>query len=850
MRKLRKVGSAIPLLCLVGVVTPLLGGRQVRADVGSHEGGAASATVAPRQAPPATGRRLLMDYGWRFTRGDPAGADVPAFDDSGWSKVDLPHDWSIDGPYDQNAPTGGGGGYLPTGVGWYRRSFTLSRAQRGGHISIEFDGVYQNSHVWINGHDLGTRPNGYISFQYDLTPYLAVGENVVAVRVDNSRQPNSRWYSGSGIYRHVWLIVTDALHVGPWGTFVTTPRVDSASAQVAIRTAVVNDGTTRQRGTLRSVVLDPDGMEVAHADDTFDLEAGAKSDLAQSLVVGEPTLWSPETPALYTLRTTVLDAGNRPVDRMDTPFGIRTLAFDADRGFLLNGVHVKLRGVNLHAGGGPVGAAVPEAVWERRLGLLREMGVNAVRTSHNPPAPEFLDLCDRLGILVMDEAFDEWTHGKVPHGYHEYFADWGTRDLADMIHRDRNHPSVVIWSLGNEIGEQYAPGGEEVLRTLRDVAHREDPTRPVTTGNDHIAADDGPATLGFLQLLDVVGYNYVDRWHERRELYASEDHLAHPDWKMIGTESVSVFGTRGEYSLGDDSSRVQPDYTWGMIRAEQLWRWESLHDYFAGDFMWTGVDYLGEARWPRKSSTSGVLDLVGFPDDGYYFYQSRWISAPMIHLFPHWTWPGREGQTLPVLAYTNCDAVDLYLNGRFLGERRIEFPRPGTSQSWNHYDRPQVLPTTADLHMSWDVPYEPGVLRAVGKRDGEVVATTEVRTAGAPAELRLSVDRDTIRSGVRDVAHVTIEVVDSAGVVVPSADPLVEVSATGPGRVLAVGNGNPTDHTSYGIPRRTAFHGLLLAMIQSTDQTGAVRVTATAKGFEPVSLVVLVAPGNPLPRLR
>jgi len=832
-----RVGAVVPLLCLAAAATPVEPLRK----------GEAAASQETSLAP---GRRLLMDYGWRFTRGDPDGAEAAVFDDSGWRKVDLPHDWSIEGPYDQNAATGGGGGYLPTGVGWYRRSFTLSRAQRERRVSIEFDGVYQNSDVWINGHHLGARPNGYVSFQYDLTPYLDPGENVVAVRVDNSRQPNSRWYSGSGIYRHVWLIVTDALHVGQWGTYVTTPRVDSASAEVTARTTVVNDGTAHRRGTLRSAVLDADGKEVAHAESAINLEAGASTDLIQSLVVDEPALWSPDSPALYTLRTTVSDAAERTVDATDTRFGIRTIAFDPGRGFLLNGTRVKLRGVNLHDGGGPVGAAVPEAVWERRLRLLRKMGANAVRTSHNQPAPEFLDLCDRLGILVMDEAFDEWTWGKVPHGYHEYFAEWGERDLTDFLHRDRNHPSVVIWSLGNEIGEQHAPGGEDVLRKLRDVAHREDPTRPVTTGNDHIDADDGPATPGFLQLLDVVGYNYVDRWHERRELYASEDHLAHPDWKLVGTESVSVRGTRGEYSLGDDPRRVRADYTSGMIRAEQLWRWEAVHDYFAGDFMWTGVDYLGEARWPRKSSTSGVLDLVGFPDDGYYFYQSRWIEAPMIHLFPHWNWPGREGQTIPVLAYTNCDAVDLYLNGRFIGEKRIEFPRQGTSQSWNHYDRPQIFPTTADLHMSWDVPYEPGVLRAVGKRNGEVVATTEVHTAGAPAALRLTVDRDTLRSGIRDVAHVTIEVVDSAGVVVPSADPMVEVSVGGPARVLAVGNGNPTDHTSYGIPRRSAFHGLLLAMIQSTDRSGPLRVTARASGFEPVSMDLVVVPGRPLPRLR
>ncbi|MBE0592272.1 MAG: DUF4982 domain-containing protein, partial [Gemmatimonadales bacterium] len=342
----------------------------------------------------------------------------------------------------------------------------------------------------------------------------------------------------------------------------------------------------------------------------------------------------------------------------------------------------------------------------------------------------------------------------------------------------------------------------------------------------------------------------VDRWHERRELYAIQDRLAHPDWKLIGTESVVVWGTRGEYSLGPDSERVQPNYTAGMIRAEQLWRFVALNDWFAGDFMWTGIDYLGESFWPRKNSTSGVLDLVGFPDDGYFFYRSRWTEAPMIHLFPHWNWPGRENQLVPVLAYTNCDVVELYLNGRFLGEKRLEFPRQGTSGGWNSYERPPVFPTTADLHLSWDVPYEPGVLRAVGKRRGEVVATAEVRTAGPAASLRVTVDRAEIRAGIRDVAHVEVEVVDADGVVVPMSDDLVRFTVEGAARLLAVGNGDPADHNSYQAGKRRAFHGLLLAMIQSTDETGAVRVMARADGLEPASVEITVVRGDAPPRLR
>jgi beta-galactosidase len=807
------------------------------------------AATATAQEPDSPRHRLLADFGWTFTTGDVPGAEAAAFDDSGWREVNLPHDWSIEGPYDENAATTGRGGYLPTGVGWYRRLFALPEGADGRRISIEFDGVFENSDVWVNGQHLGHRPYGYIGFAYDLTPHLVEGENVVAVRVDNSNQPNSRWYTGSGIYRHVWLTITDPLHVALWGTFVTTPDVTPERASLEIRTRLSNDGQTIRRGEVMSVILDPSGGEVTQTVAPFTLSAGQEATLTQRLSVEAPTLWSLEAPALYALRTTVLEPGGELADETTTSFGIRDIAFDSDRGFLLNGERVKMLGVNLHHAGGPVGAAVPEAVWARRLKLLKEMGVNAIRTAHNPPAPEFLDLCDRLGLLVMNEAFDEWTHGKVEFGYHQYFDEWHRRDLTDFIHRDRNHPSVVMWSLGNEIGEQHAPGGDEVLAVLVDIAHREDPTRPVTTGNDHIYADDGATTVEFMELLDIVGYNYVDRWHERRELYATQDRHDHPEWKFVGTESGSVWGTRGEYPVGDDPERLQPFYNATMIRAEQLWKFVTLNDWFMGDFMWTGIDYLGESRWPRKNSTSGVLDLVGFPDDGYFFYQSQWTDQPMIHLFPHWNWEGREGQFIPVLAYTNVDAIELYLNDRFITEKRVEFPRQGTTGSWNNYETPPVFGTTADLHMAWDVPFEPGVLRAVGKRGGDVVVTEELRTAGLPAALRASVDRSTILSGIRDVAHVKVEVVDADGVVVPYADDLVSFAVEGPARWLAADGGNPTDHGSYQATERHAFHGLLLGLIQSTDEMGQVRVTVRAEGLEPASVGITVVPGEGPPRL-
>ena len=790
-------------------------------------------------------QRYSMDPGWRFILGDPAGAERPGFDDHQWRRLDLPHDWSIEGTPRQDAPGGGRVGFFPTGIGWYRKAFRLPAGARGREAWLELDGVYMNSDVWINGFHLGKRPYGYSSFAYDITAYLLPGVNLAAVRVDNSLQPNSRWYSGSGIYRHVWLSLVDPLHLGHWGVYVTTPRADSAGAAVVVRTRVENDRGAPARGVLRSVVVDRAGREVARAETPFSLAAGGKVELEQRMAVASPLLWSVETPSLYSMRSEVLD-GARPADLTATTFGIRSTAWDKDKGFVLNGLRVKLRGVNVHHEAGVFGAAVPERVWERRLRLLKAMGANAIRTSHNPPAPEFLDLCDRLGFLVMAEAFDEWTQGKVPEGYHKYFAEWSERDLTDFVHRDRNHPSIVLWSAGNEIGEQSMPDGARVLRRLLDILHREDPTRPVTTGNDNIAADGHPATLAFLNALDIVGYNYVDRWHERRELFAAQDRHDHPEWKMIGTESGSIFESFDERtSLGGDPSVPHPNYTSGMIQAERLWKWVELHDYFSGDFMWTGIDYLGESTWPFKGFSSGALDITGYPKDAYYLYQSLWTSAPVLHLFPHWTWPGREGQVIPVLAYTNCNFVELFLNGRSLGEKRLEFPAQGTSGGWNTYAAPRVNATTADLHVSWDVPYQPGVLRAVGKRrDGTRACEAEVRTAGPPAAIRLSVDRDTITTGAGDAAHVTFEIVDSAGTVVPTAGNLVRVSLTGAGTV-ALDSGDLEDLAPYRSDERHAFNGRGLAIVRAA-MPGTLVLTARADGLGPATAEIHVVRGSVL----
>jgi beta-galactosidase len=785
-----------------------------------------------------TRRQFSMDSNWRFHLGEVQGAEAVAFNDGEWRSVDVPHDWSIEGPFSREAPTGGGGGYLPTGVGWYRKHFRRPVEAKGRRVWIEFDGVYENSTVWINGKLLGTRPFGYISFHYDLTEHLVDRDNVIAVRVDNSNQPNTRWYSGSGIYRRVRLVLLDPIHVGHWGQYVTTPTVSDDVATMVIRTTLVNESPAATKGgQWRFWVMDPDGLQVAGGAGLYEtIEAGGSFEIQSPPVeIRAPRLWSVEGPALYTLRTAILNAGS-VVDEVTTTFGVRQIEYDVDRGLLLNGKRVKMNGVCLHHDGGCVGAAVPERVWERRLETLKAMGCNAIRTSHNPPAPEFLDLCDRMGFLVMDEAFDEWRIGKTRYGYNRYFDEWAQRDLIAMLRRDRNHPSVVMWSVGNEIREQPTENGHEVLHPLVETCHREDPTRPVTVGCDNIAADGGATTRLFLEGLDVVGYNYVDRWHERRELYYSLDRHDHPDWRFVGTESVSVGGVRGDYSLGNDPEVVRPNYHTRMIRAEQLWKFVATHDYVIGDFMWTGIDYLGEAWWPGKHASSGVIDLCGFPKDGFYFYQSQWTAEPMLHVFPHWNWTGREGQVIPVLAYSNCDAVELFLNGKSFGEKRLEFPRQGTSGGWNRYARPLVNATTADLHVAWDVPYEPGVLKAVGKRAGQIVCTEEVRTTGAPAAIRLSVDRAAIAGDGRDVAHVKVEIVDADGLVVPTADNLVQFEIEGQGRLIGVDNGDPRDHDSFQRPQRRAFNGLCLAFVQSNRTSGRIRLTARAKGLGEASV--------------
>jgi beta-galactosidase len=790
--------------------------------------------------------RESFDFGWRFQPGDSPQGHLVKLNDSNWRLLDLPHDWSIEGEFGEKELAQGS---LPTGIGWYRKRFKTPGAAKGRIVTLEFDGIYERGEVWINEHRLGLRPNGYSPVVYDITEFLkADGENVVAVKVNNSLQPNSRWYTGSGIYRHTWITITDPLHVANWGVFVTTPSVTANRATVQVKTTVRNDGKQASVCTLRTTIVDADGKQVQSVETSMSVAGNDDGEFLQTLQVEKPSLWSVETPTMYNLVSTILE-NKRIVDETATPFGIREAIFDAKRGFLLNGRQVKLNGVCLHHDAGAVGAAVPTRVWERRLELLKAMGCNAIRTSHNPPSADFMDLCDRMGFLVMAEVFDEWKVAKFPYGpkysYVELFDEWYERDVTDYVRRDRNHPSIVLWSAGNEIPDQSYDSGAETLRKVLEVFRREDPTRMVTMGLDHMASDppSGRTRADLLAQLDIVGYNYVSRWGAQAERYYAIDREAHPDWRVIGTEHPSMGGGRGDYGPLV-SNVIAPVRGSGlgyrrMLEVEGLWRFTRLHDYVSGDFMWTGIDYLGEATWPQKGSSAGVIDTCGFLKDGYFFYQSQWTTAPMLHIMPHWNWKGSEGKVIPVIIFTNCDSVELFLNGKSLGAKGYAFPRSGFVTNWGEYpSRSGGLRTTADLHLAWDVVYEPGTLTAVGTRDGKVVTTTEVFTTGVPAGLSLSADRTQIRADRRDVAHFTVAVVDAQGRTVPDANSPIEFSLQGAGTLIGVDNGDMSSHEPYKANRRRAFNGLALAMVQSTDKSGPLTLTVTSEGLGSKSVTV------------
>ena len=791
---------------------------------------------------------------WKFYLGDVPTAYDENYDDTNWRIIDLPHDWSIEADFSIDNPSTPGGGALPGGIGWYRKEFVVDKSNEDKRLYIDFDGIYWNSTVWLNGHLLGERPNGYISFRYDLTPYIKIGEkNVIAVRVNNSEQPNSRWYSGSGIYRNVWLTAVNPIHIDHWGTYVTTPSVSLEKADVSIVTNVKNTSETQQDVELQSVLIDSLGRTITQVSNKITLAANGVTEATQSLIVDNPTLWSIEHPYLYKIITYVRDK-EKIVDEYETPLGIRYFSFDPNKGFFLNGESVKIKGVCNHHDLGCLGAAVNTRALERQLEILKDMGCNGIRTAHNPASPELLELCDKMGFIVMDEAFDMWRKKKSPYDYSLHFPEWHERDLTDLILRDRNHPSIFMWSIGNEILEQWSHIDADTLDLqqanmalnfattlnkkdlttdelhinslltikLADIVKKLDPTRPVTTGNNETMPSNHILRSG---AMDIIGFNYhEDNW--------ANFHDKFPIQKLIITEATSALMSRGYYEMPSDSINIWPErwdkpfdrpvhhcssydnchVPWGTTH-EDTWRLVKQYDHISGVYLWTGFDYLGEPTpfwWPSRSSYFGVIDLAGFPKDIYYMYQSEWTTKPVLHIFPHWNW--KEGQLVDVWAYyNNADEVELFLNEKSLGRK----------------SKPKDV-----FHVSWRVPYEKGTLKAISYKNGQEVLTKEVVTAGNSVSIRLTADRQTVAADGKDLSFVSVEVLDANGIPVPIADHLIQFKIEGEGSIAGTDNGDPTDLNSLKKPERKLFNGKAIVVIRSGKKSGVIKLKAICKGLK------------------
>lgn len=774
---------------------------------------------------------LPLDQGWRFIATEAHGAAASTWDDSSWRQVDLPHDWSIEGKTDPTAPAEGGGGFFPTGIGWYRKTFSAPEAWRGRSVRIEFDGVYRESEVWLNGQSLGRRPSGFAQFTYSLTPHLRVGaDNVIAVRVDNSGQPNSRWYAGSGIYRHVRIVVADPIHLEPDGVFVATTLFNADAAELKISVEIRNETPSPRAIVVETRILDPQGRNVATVRATGEAAASASLPLVVTARIPRPQAWSPESPVLYRAVSRVL-ADDRETDRHEQAFGVRTVRVSAARGFELNGQPLKLVGGNVHDDSGPLGTAAFDRAEERRAEQLKAAGFNAVRTAHNPPAPAFLAACDRLGLLVIEDAFDGWKRKKLAHDYSQSFDEWSLRDFDAMVRRDRNHPSVVLWGVGNEPYERGAASGAEIARTLATRARELDSTRPVTAAiNGMGKGGDWHATDPVFAALDVAGYNYETARH-------ADDHARLPNRVIAFTESYI---------------------------SETFANWAVVHDqpYVIGDFVWSAIDYLGESgigrvfppnetlrqhwegsHFPWHGAACGEIDFTGWrkpashyraivwdrgerlfaavrlptPDDAPW-RPTNWAPEPLLD---SWTWPGHEGQALQVEVFSRYDAVRLYLNDKLLGEQ------PTT--------RAQQFKT------AFAVPYAPGTLRVAGVQAGREMETFALTTADASSRIRLTADRSTLTADGQDLAFINVEITDAAGRLVPSAQDSLTYTLTGPGVLAAIGSADLTSTETYRANPRRAFQGRALVVARTQSTAGAIILTATAPGLETATVALLSA---------
>ncbi|MCF0191569.1 MAG: DUF4982 domain-containing protein [Marinilabiliaceae bacterium] len=835
-----KMRNSILLMCLLLLASCNFGGEQSN----------------PRE-------KILFNSGWQFALGDyPEAVDI-SFDASAWRVLTLPHDWAIEGDFSEDNPSGCGGGALPGGIGWYRKLFKVDKADLAKHIRICFDGVYMNSVVYVNGKEVGYRPYGYISFEYDITSLLVEGENVIAVKVDNSDQPNSRWYSGCGIYRNVWMLKMEDIHVGQWGTFITTPMVNETKADVNVETRVTNERDFRTCVEVRQNIVDRKGNVVASTSIKKIIDADTTDVVSQQMRIGTPHLWQIDSPYLYTLVTEIIE-GEKLRDRYTTSLGVRSFYFDSEKGFILNDSLIKINGVCMHHDLGCLGAVVNRRGIERQLQILKEMGCNGIRCSHNPPSPELLELCDSMGFIVMDEAFDMWRKKKTENDYARFFDKWHERDLTDLIVRDRNHPSVFMWSIGNEVLEQWSDANADTLdiqaanlilnmkrdpssleheaeglsvnsllcQHLVDIVKRLDSSRPVTAGNN----EPDPGNHLFRSgALDMIGYNYhIENFADVPSKF--------PHKPFIVTESVSALMTRGYYKMPSDVEFLWPERwdkpfhdpsfscssydnchaPWGSTH-EQTMRKVKYMQHISGQYVWTGFDYIGEPTpywWPARSSYFGIVDLAGFPKDIYYMYKSEWTDEDVLHLFPHWNW--KDGQEVDMWCYyNNAEEVELFVNGKSCGAQRKD---------------------SLHLHTSWRVNFVPGEVKVVAKKGGKAIRQQIIKTAGYPYELRLSADRTKISADGRDLAFITVEVVDKSGNLCPLAENLITFETEGTAFIAGVDNGSPISLERFKDDKRKAFYGKCLVVLQSDGKCGNVRLIARSEGLGSAEITVNCLP--------
>jgi len=781
--------------------------------------------------------RSEIDFneGWKFFLGNDSSVIDPKFNDSRWRSLSLPHDWSIESDFIKDAPATNQGGSLPGGIGWYRKTFTLPTTTKNKNVSIEFDGVYKNSEVWINGHYLGKRPYGYVSFSYDLTGYIfpSPQKNVIVVKVDNSQQPDSRWYSGSGIYRNVKLHVTNNISITISGIFINADKIENNKVDIAVSINVLNNSLKRKIVDIYTNILDAKGNLVTSSNNSVRKAISVGQEVFKGeLNIINPILWSPERPYLYKAVTKIM-ANGRLSDEKITYFGIRSFEFDPKKGFFINNKSLKIKGVCMHHDLGALGAAFNIVAAKRQLKILKEMGCNAIRFSHNPPASELLDLCDQMGFLVIDEAFDMWQKRKNKFDYHLDFKDWHKKDIEAMVLRDRNHPSVIMWSIGNEIREQFDSTGTTIAKELVSIVKNLDSTRPVTSAVTETFAEKNFITKA--NALDVIGFNYKDYDY-------SELPKRFPGQKFIASETASALATRGVYEFPSDSIRIWPpnskvqdtfsankDFTaaaydntyayWGNTH-ERSWLAVKNSPHIAGAFVWSGFDYLGEPmpypKFPARSSYYGIIDLAGFPKDVYYMYQSEWSAKPVLHIFPHWNW--KPGQLVDIWAYyNNADEVELLLNGRSLGTRKKN---------------------DTILHVMWRVPFEAGTLKAISRKKGKIILTKEIKTAGEAARIELAADKTNLKADGKDLSFVAVSILDKKGNLVPDADNLIEFSITSNGKIAGTDNGYQADTVSLKSNKRKCWKGLALAIVQSTKKKGNITLTATSRGIPPASIIL------------